>query len=297
MFKYEQSLPPDEQRAEAWEELVEGTAVYTSVRLAELFEHGYKSQLNPPEPYRFSAFKNSRFFLDGFQKSLRTSTAHIYDILSRDYEYGCYQAILLGRYVPGWQKIFMEKTTSLYKELSGIFPVRKEDLDGYKRRFVEIYGADKIRVRCAAAMKKRDDAYAFLKNRRGTTYIVNLSRLGLNEREFFGNANVVSMGRVNMYLEGLPAIKIGNCEISSIPGPLVRDQLYFLKVVDANAKAGAKTYSVTFEKRDGDVYEGALIKTPLFTLKAPLVRIDETPSHIKFTVLPVLTKDKAVPVF
>lgn len=288
MIKYEKSLPLDEQRAEAWEELVEGTAVYTSVRLAELLANGYDSRLDPPKPYGFSAFRNSRFYIEGYQKSLRKSAANVYDILSRDYEYGCYEALLLERSVPGWQKIFTEKTTNLYKELSTIFPVRREDLPGYEKRFAKIYGADKVRARCAAAMKKRDDAYYAMKDRKGMAYIINLSKMVKNENAVYPDTERLTMGMINIYPEGVPAAKIGNCEISRIPVPLVRDKLYHLKVVDTKGKAGAEPYSITCKKHEGNVYEDAVIKTPLFTLKAPLVRIDESTDRVKITVLPVL---------
>ncbi len=288
MIKYEKSMPPEEQRAEAWEELVEGTAVYTSVRLAELFAGGYDARIKPARPYTFTGFRNSRFFIEGYQKSLRKSAAKVYDLLDRDYEYGCFEAILLERYVPGWQKVFSEKTTNLYAELSRLFPVKREDLAGYEKRFVKLYGADKTRVRCAAAMKKRDDAYYAMKDRRGMTYIINLSRVVKNENAVYPDTERLTVGMVHIYLEGLPAAKIGNCEISRVPGPLVREQLYHIRVVDTKGTAGAGPYSVTFTKQNGNVYEGAVITTPLFTLRAPLVRIDESSGRVKFTPLPVL---------
>lgn len=290
MIKYEKHMPEKQQRQEAGDDLLEGTAVYTSVRLGELLNNGYANRLDPSDIPYFSAFQNADFYIDGFQNALKNATAEIFDIKRKTYEYGCYQALLLQRFVPGWQAVFSQKQTDLYQELYAHFPVRKEDLSLYEKRFHDVYDINNIQSRCSAAIKERDNTYFVLKNQKGMAYVINLKKVNQYEMKLYDKVDSISLGVINIYREGLPPVKFGNYEISSIPGPLVGEQIFHLKVVDTKWKPGTDPYSITFTRQDGNIFEGAVITTPLFTIKAPLVRIDQTSSRVKFTLLQVLKK-------
>jgi len=287
-IKQAKSMPEQQQKEGSHDELMEGTAVYTSVRLSEILKQGYKTKIDPSQDPYFSGFQNAGFFIEGYQKRLKAAAEEIFDAKGKCYEYGCYQALLLQRLYPGWQKVFSEKQTTLDKELADRVPIRDEDLPQYEKRFKDIYVIDGIQARCREVIGKRDDAYHALMDRKGMAYIVNFKKVRQYEMQLYEKEPKLTLGLINMYLEGVPAVTIGKIELSAIAGPVEGNQLYHLKVVDTQWKTGGKPYSIEYQKKDGNVYEGAVIKTPLFILKAPLVRIDETSSRVKFTLLPVI---------
>jgi hypothetical protein len=93
-----------------------------------------------------------------------------------------------------------------------------------------------------------------------------------------------------MYMRGLPAVRIDGTEISPISVPVEGNHLHYFKVVDTAPKPGAPPYTVSGHPAGDSIYENAVITTPLFTLRTPLVRIEETKDRIKFAILPVLRK-------
>ena len=93
-----------------------------------------------------------------------------------------------------------------------------------------------------------------------------------------------------MHMKGLPAIRLDQTELSAISVPVEGNQLHYFKIVDTAPKAGSPAYTVSGRSQGNSVYADAVITTPLFTLRTPLVRIEETKGRIKFMVLPVLQK-------
>ena len=146
-----------------------------------------------------------------------------------------------------------------------------------KRDFGKIYGFDEIKARCDETIGKRERGVpGVMKDRQGTTYIINFKPVGRPESQLAPNAPRYELGLIHMYMSGLPAIKFDQTEISPISVPVEGNQLYYFKIVDTSPKTGARPYSVQGTAKDGSIYENAVITTPHFTLKTPLVRIDQS---------------------
>jgi len=290
-LKRKTGFPEEQQKQESSDELSEGTAVYTSMRTLEILGAGYESKLDLSKDTYYSGFKKAAYFENGYVDQLKASSEEIYDPIGKSYDYGCFQALLLERYYPGWQKIFSTEISSLNKELAKRIPVDEKELPAYEKRFREIYGLDRIQARCSEAIRKRDDAYHSLMSRRGMSYILNIKEVNQYENQLMEGAPLDKLGLINMYMEGTPAVKLDQSEISRISVPVEGNQLYYLKIVDTSWKSGQKPYSISFRAQDGSVYEDAVVTTPLFTLKTSRVRIDESSGRVKFTLLPVMKKD------
>ena len=280
-----------QQRQECSDEFMEGTAVYTSVRTSEILKkEKYKSHLDLSKFPYYSGFQNADFFIEGYQKSLKAASENVYDAMGKCYEYGCYQALFLQKYFPGWQNAFAEEATNLYKKLTKHLPISEEELPAFQKRFEEIYGFKKIFVRCSEAIQKRDNAYKTLKNRKGMAYVINFKKIHQYADQLYEKTPHYMLGLIRMYMKGIPAAIIGNIEISAIKEPVEGNQLYHIKCVDTTWKSGDKPFTIEYEKQTENIYEDAVIQTPLFTLKAPLVRIEESSSRVKFILLPVVKK-------
>ncbi len=288
MLKARAGVPELQQRQEASDDLMEGTAVYSTVRALEILGTGYKTELDlAREPY-YSGFKNVESLKKAYLEQLRRSAAEVYDIKGKCYDYGCFQALLLERYHPGWQQVFAEKVTSLAAELARYDPVGEQDLAAFEKRFAETYAFARVRARTAEAIRLRDDAYHALQARRGQVYIIDIKPILQYESQLYTDVPQYTLGLIHMYMKGVPAATAAETLISAVRVPIEGNQLYYLKVVDTGAKEGAAPYRIKGREKSEGVWEDAEIRTPLFTVKTPLVRIEQTPTRVKFVCLPVL---------
>jgi hypothetical protein len=73
---------------------------------------------------------------------------------------------------------------------------------------------------------------------------------------------------------------------------MLTDQLYYLRIVDPEWKNRA-AYSVTGTKQPDGSYTNAVVVTPLFTLKAPRLRVRETGQRVRIEVLERVTRQGA----
>jgi len=286
-------MPEQQQKQESGDDLLEGTAVYSSVRTTEILARGYTTKQDLSKDKYYKGFKNTREILAAQLQQLKDSSEAVYDCKGKCYDYGCFQALLLRRYSPDWQADFSKKPMTLDKALAklvGFDPKDTVDIARHEKRFREIYGFDKIKARTSEAIAKRDDAYHALMGRKGLSYVINLKELGVYADQIFPEVPQYKLGLITLCMEGLPAVKNEQFDLGRIAVPVEVNMLHHLKAVDTNPKAGAKPYTVKGRTADGATYENAVITTPLFTLKAPLVRIEESKDRVKFVILPVIRK-------
>jgi hypothetical protein len=86
--------------------------------------------------------------------------------------------------------------------------------------------------------------------------------------------------------KGAQNFQIRDVAFEGADSPILGDQIYYLKWVDPQGQVGDKGYSLTFARKEGDdVYVDAVFKTAGFTLRAPKIRVQDTPSRIKVTVV------------
>jgi hypothetical protein len=290
MLKRKLGVPEMQRKQESMDDVMEGTAVYSEVRTLEILSEGFTTKMDLSKDPYYSGFRNAKALLAAHLEQLGRSAEVIYDVKGKCYDYGCYQALLLQRYEPAWQAAFSRGPSTLDGQLAERFPVEEKDLPVYEQRFRELYGFEAIKARSDAAIKERDDAYRSLKDRRGKVYIVSFKEIGAYESQLLPDASPYALGLIHMHMKGLPAIRLDQTELSAVSVPVEGNQLHYLKIVDTAPKAGNPAYTVSGRSQGNSVYADAVITTPLFTLKTPLVRVEESKGRIKFIVLPVLQR-------
>jgi len=131
-----------------------------------------------------------------------------------------------------------------------------------------------------------DFAYLSLTSRRGLSYIISFKKIQQYLTELPNkDAKKFDMGLMSIYPNGFGALKIDDIEVGPIGVPAEINQLYYIRVVDTESASRAKPYELAFGSREGDVYKDVRLTTPLFTLKAPSVRIKTQGRRVKIWVL------------
>ncbi len=100
-----------------------------------------------------------------------------------------------------------------------------------------------------------------------------------------GRGKPQHMGLVTMYPEGFDTYRFDEVEIGAMSTPAETDQLYYVRVVDTQTRPGAAPYSIDGARQPDGTWKQAVVRTPLFTLKTPHVRIIEAGNLVKVQVL------------
>ncbi len=135
-------------------------------------------------------------------------------------------------------------------------------------------------------MVEREAAFHSVTGAKGLTYAINFKEIG----QFAGTLPVdkksYHLGLISVYPDGVGKLTFDDVEINIRHKPVEIDKLYHLILVDPDGTRRAKPYELTFEKQDGtDTYVNAVVTTPLFTLKAPKVRIVADAGRVKIWIL------------
>jgi len=280
------TMPEFDARCESGEEVREGTAVYAEVRSLEALGAGFKPQLTAARDPYYRGFTDLGALLRIYWARLDKRKALTYSYL-KGYEYGCYQALLLERLFPGWQKPFSEKAGLLDEELGAQVGPGAEDERLAPRRFEKVYGFSRIRARHAKAVRERDTAYQAISSRQGRSYIVSFKPI----RQFASalvdpRKKKYDVGLMDIFPGGVGTVKTDEIEIRFAKVPAEINQLYYFKVVDSGWKARKAPYQIRYEADEGgDIYSGVTLTTPLFELKAPRIRITEEAARVKIWIL------------
>jgi hypothetical protein len=231
------------------------------------------------------------------------------------YAYGCFQALLLTRYFPGWQTDFFKKNKFMDEVIGESLGVTKEGREEIGARLKDRYPIAEITARHTKQIQKRDDALKMIEGRRGRVYIINLKPT----QEYLqpkATGEIYRVGLINIFPDGIEKIKIQDVVFEGRKTPIIQDQLYYLKWVDTEAKegrpagererakegamAGAKQearagapgaapekgYRLSYSRKEGeDIYYDAEFTTKGFTLKAPKIQVKDIPAFVKFTVV------------
>ena len=271
---------------ESGDEVREGTAVYAEVRSLEALDAGFKPWLASAwDPY-YRGFADLGALLRVYSERLDKRKALTYSYL-KGYEYGCYQALLLQRLFPGWQKPFSEKTDLLDRELAARVGLSADEERLARRRFEQVYGFSRIQARHKKAVRERDAAYQTISSRQGRTYVVSFKPI-----HQFASALVdprkkkYEVGLMDIYPASVGTVKTDDIEIRFAKVPVEINQLYHFRVVDVGWKSRKAPYTIRYEAKEGeDIYARVTLTTPLFELKAPRIRITEEPTRVKIQIL------------
>lgn len=277
-------MEESDRKSESSDEVSEGTAVYSEVRTLETIKQGFKPGLTSAQDPYYEGFRDVESLLKRYRERLAKTKADTFNYL-KCYEYGCFQAILLQRLFPGWQEAFAAGPALLDEEIRKRQPAA-DDAQALKR-FEEVYGFAAIRDRHRKAVEERDAAYRMISAREGRSYIISLKPIhqylsGLEDK----TRKSWSVGLMYIFPDGIGPAAFDDVEFSGTTVPAEANQLYYIKIVDTDWKTRDKPYTLTYEKKEGEeVFVKAVLTTPVFTLKAPKIRIRESASRIKIWIL------------
>ncbi len=278
------SMTELEQNQESEDELMEGTAVYAETRLLQLLKEGYSPRLTVQDDPFFLGFRDLDFFLSEKSDRLKESGLGSLEARGKCYAYGSFQALLLTRLFPGWQKDFFQKGRLLTDDITKALAIKEKEREDISARLEERYKISELRTK-HATIGRRDAAYASIQARQGRTYIVNFKPTGdYVIPEGYGDS--FRIGLMELFPDGIRQLKINEVLFAGQKTPIMEDQLYYLKWVDTDWKPGEKGYELTFGRSGGpDIYYDAEVKTRGFTLKAPKIRLSDGARRVKITVL------------
>lgn len=279
------SMTEIEQGQESEEDFMEGTAVFSEVRTLELMNSGYRPHLaRGRDPYFYGFLYRDLLFARRL-KSLRRETEDISWVNGKCYYYGCFQALLLSRFFPGWQENFARNQETLDRKIADLLNLSLEEKEKIARRLKEKYNYKEIEKKYAEIINERDAAYEMTRNRRGRVYVINFKPI----REFitaYPRGKFFTMGLTKIYPEGIAQIKKHDILFKGGKSPMVKDRLYYIKWVDTEAGPTENSYKLKYGKKEGeDIFYDAEFTTKGFTLKAPKIRVKILPARIKVYIL------------
>ncbi|WP_321474076.1 hypothetical protein [uncultured Paludibaculum sp.] len=271
--KLSESMSEMQANQERWEEFVEGAATYAELRTLDLLRAGgFEPKLQGDAEY--SGFSDpsslSKVYADRMRKAISNSK---YALL-RVYYYGAAQALLLDRLFPGWQKDVEFFDQEIQRRMPASAPARLE----------AEYDVPGITGRYAAELGARDAAYRLIQSRSGRVYVIDFKKVSRPVNGTARPAKVYQLGLITLWPEGAGTLSFDDVEVSGLSVPSLSDQLYYVRAVDTSG-AREKTWSVEGAAQPDGTYRRAVVRTPVFTLKAPHVRVIETGDAVKIQVL------------
>lgn len=280
-----------ERNQESEDDLMEGTAVYSETMALQLMKEGYKPLITKDDDPYFFGFQYADEMLEQKLEYLREQRKVSLNSRSKCYPYGCFQALLLSRFFPGWQENFFKEQKLLDQTLSENLTMTEEEKEEIVRGLKTRYDFADISERHTKRIAQRDNAYEMIQARKGRVYVINFKPT----REYLypkGYGESFEMGLMHIYPEGIEKIEIQEVLFSGEKTPIMQDQLYYIKWIDTEASPGEKGYKVTFSRKEGeDIFYDAEVKTGDFVLKAPQIQIKDRKSRVKITVLSKIKTD------
>jgi hypothetical protein len=278
------SMTPDQQGEESADDVREGTATYVALRALEIVKAGGFEPKLAGDPY-YRGFAEAAAMVDEQVKKLAEVAATHPDPKMKCYDYGCFQCALSERYVPGWQKL-VQQGTPMDAVLAREIPVAEPERPGIERRLRSEYPYDEILASARRFTEPRDEAYRQITARQGRTYVVGLKATRLFTGTLLRDKTTsYRLGLLTLYPAGYPGFTVDAVEMSAVAVPMNADQLYYLRIVDTEWKSRKEAFTITGVKQPDGTHTDAVVVTPLFTLKAPRIRIRESGARVVIQVL------------
>jgi hypothetical protein len=280
------SMTPDQQGEESADDVREGTATYVMLRALEVIRAGgFQPRLTTAADPFYHGFADAGLMIEEALKKLTEVAATHPDPKMKCYDYGSFQCALCERYIPGWQKM-VQQGTPMDAVLAREIPVAEPERADHERRLRTDYPYDQILASARQFTDARDQAYRQIAARRGRTYVVNLKPTRLFTGTLLRDkAASYRLGLLTLYPSGYPGFQVDAIEMSPVAVPMNADQLYYLKIVDTDSQSRKEAFTITGAKQEDGTYTDAVVATPLFTLKAPKVRVRESGERVVIHVL------------
>ena len=278
-------MSEQEKNQASSDEFREGEAVYSEVVILENVKRGFESFKSMNTDSEYHRFENPDIYMEQYFKRLETKSGKTLELYEKNYEYGCFEALLLQRYFPGWQKE-IESGKWLDQILRKRIDITADDSLLVLKRFKTIYGLDQLKVKHEKVITERNNTYNMLTSRKGKTYIISMKPIRQPlSREVNKSLKNHKLGLIEMYPDGIGDMNFDGISLSVKPVPAEINELYYIKVVDTGKGRSGKAYTITCKsKDDSGYYYDATVTTPLFTLKAPKVSIRESKDRVKIIV-------------
>ena len=124
-----------------------------------------------------------------------------------------------------------------------------------------------------------------MKSRTGHIYVLDFKATGQYLSMVADKKGSYNLGLIRLYPEGIRPFKFDEIDLSAVAGPAEINQLYYIRAIDAATREAAEPFTVEGTKQADGSWKSAIVKTPLFTLKAPHVRIKTAGNLVKIQVL------------
>lgn len=278
-------LTKSEMNSSAADEFREGEAVYSEVTILQNIRNGFTSSFSIKNDTAYKRFQNIDAYLIRYLNNLKNSRSNSLYIYDKNYWFGCYQALLLQRYFPGWQKE-IENGKWLDQILRERLNITDIDSLNSLRRFHILYNLDSLKNKHETVFAKRDDTYRKLQELKGRTYIIDFKPISQYLTSLVDKSKQkYQVGLIYMFPDGLGEIKFDKISLSFKPVLTEINQLYYVKLVDVNSNKNKKPFKIKYESKDENgFFYNVIINTPLFILKAPKVSVIESKNRTKFVI-------------
>ena len=211
---------------------------------------------------------------------LKTATL---EVSEKHYVYGAYWCLLLDRFYPSWKQGLFEGNRSLDEVTASFLKMTEAEKTVIAGRLKTDFEYDKIRDRHAQVIKERDDAIAYIANRKGKTFLIDLNRA---QRGFDINARKFILHRdEQIYPLGLAGFVYGSLRLKSEETPMrliMNENL--LEWIDTDAKPGDKGYDLKYESHEGNLYKDVTLTTRGFSMTAKAIKITEDGETVKISI-------------
>jgi hypothetical protein len=279
------TMTEQQRKEESADDVREGTATYAMLRALELVTAGgFEPKLTAADDRYYRGFANARSMTAKYTERLAKTAARHDDPKMKCYDYGCFQCALSERLFPGWQQA-IEQGKPMDAVLAERLPISESERDVIAARMRTEYPYGEASASASKFTTARDAAYRAISGRQGRTYIVDLKKTGQFISVLTRQKDAFRLGLLTLFPSGYPGFALDDVVLSAVGVPANTDQLYYLRVVDTGWRSRSKAYTVSGTRGDDGTYTDALVTTPLFTLKAPKVRIQETGTRVKIQVL------------
>jgi hypothetical protein len=280
-----QSMTEMQRMEESADDVREGTATYAQLRALEIIKSGgFKPGLtNAEDPY-YRGFAEADRIIASYAERLAKTAAKHEDPKMKCYDYGSFQCALAERLVPGWQQQ-VEQGRPMDAVLASAIPVADAERSDIERRLRGDYPYEDVRRGATAFTQARDAAYQTISSRQGRVYIVDLKPVRQYMDGLAGKAGAYRLGLLTLFPAGYPGFTLDAVELSPVKVPCNTDQLFYFRAVDTESAARKQALTVTGQRQADGSYVDAVVTTPLFTLKAPKVRVIEAGNRVKIQVL------------
>ncbi len=276
------SMEPEERNQESEEEMMEGTATYAEARLLEELAKGYTPKLTPKDDPWYGGFKKSEAFLATKLGQLRKDQGLSLQARSKSYSYGCFQALLLSRHYPEWRADFFASRKMMDRILEEKLKPTPEFLDTRAKTFQERFPLEALQKKHAEQIRRRDEAYRLITERKGRSYVVNFKPTGEYLRPKAREPRF-EIGITHLFPKGIESLQIQEVTFTGKETPTQQDQLYYLKWVDTAPQP--KPHTVEGREVSPGIYTDATFTCEGFSLRAPKLKVQEDAGRVKVTVL------------